>query len=148
MIRFSKEIQGTRDSDNYATPIKFYNKLNEEFKFDYDPCPFKSEFNGLETEWNGNIYINPPYSGIEPFIKKGIEELKNGNAKKCVYLIPVRSDTKYWNELIMEHAKEIRFVKGRLNFNESKSPAPFPCVLVILNDELKGECLATTYTQV
>ena len=147
MIRFSKEIQGTRDSDNYATPIKFYNKLNQEFKFDYDPCPFKSEFNGLETEWNGNIYINPPYSGIEPFIKKGIEELKKGNAKKCVYLIPIRSDTKYWHDLVMKYAKEIRFVKGRLNFNESKSPAPFPCVLVIFDHYLKNELLTSTYLQ-
>ena len=47
MIRFSKEIQGTRDSDNYATPIKFYKRLNEEFNFDYDRCHFKSEFDGL-----------------------------------------------------------------------------------------------------
>ena len=34
MIRFNKEIQGTRESDNYATPIKFYQKLNNEFNFD------------------------------------------------------------------------------------------------------------------
>ena len=147
MIRFSKEIQGTRDSDNYATPIKFYKRLNDEFKFDYDPCPFKSDFDGLETEWNGNIYINPPYSGIEPFIRKGIEELKKGNAKKCVYLIPVRSDTKYWHDLVMKYAKEIRFVKGRLNFNESKSPAPFPCVLVIFDNELCGKKTSLSYVQ-
>jgi site-specific DNA-methyltransferase (adenine-specific) len=147
MIRFSKDIQGTRNSDDYATPIKFYEKLNKEFEFDFDPCPFQSDFDGLTTDWNGNIYINPPYSSIEPFIKKGIEELKNGNANKCVYLIPVRSDTKYWNDLIMQYASEIRFVKGRLNFNESKSPAPFPCVLVVLNTDLIGECTTTTYLQ-
>lgn len=147
MIRFSKEIQGTRDSDNYATPKMFYKKINDEFNFDYDPCPYKSDFDGLKTDWNGNIYINPPYSGIEPFIKKGIEELKNNNAKKCVYLIPVRSDTKYWHDLIMKFANEIRFIKGRLNFNESKSPCPFPCVLVIFDNKLRGECLTKTFTK-
>ena len=131
MIRFIKEIQGTRDSDNYATPKKFYDRLNLEFNFNFDPCPLRSKFNGLLTEWNGNIFCNPPYSNIEPFIRKGLEEIRLFNAKEIVYLIPVRSDTKYWHDLIMKHADEIRFVKGRLNFNESKSPAPFPVCLVI-----------------
>ena len=75
MIRFIKEIQGTRDSDNYATPKKFYDRLNLEFNFNFDPCPLRSKFNGLLTEWNGNIFCNPPYSNIEPFIRKGLEDL-------------------------------------------------------------------------
>lgn len=131
MIRFNKEIQGTRNSDDYATPIKFYDKINKEFNFDYDPCPLKSDFDGLKTEWIGNIYINPPYSKIKPFIEKGISEINKGNAKFCVFLIPIRSDTAYWHDLIIPNAKEIRYIRGRLNFNESKTPAPFPCVLVI-----------------
>lgn len=145
-LRFIKEIQGTRDSDNYATPKLFYDKLNSEFNFDFDPCPFKSDFDGLVIDWIGNIYINPPYSNIEPFIKKGIYEIKKGNAKKCVYLIPVRSDTKYWHNLIMKYSDEIRFVKSRLNFNESKSPAPFPCVVVVF-DELNGNPKCYSYSQ-
>jgi site-specific DNA-methyltransferase (adenine-specific) len=145
MIRFNKEIQGTRSSDDYATPNKFYEKLNSEFKFDYDPCPFRSDFDGLTTDWRGCIYVNPPYSNIEPFIIKGLEELKNGNAEKCVFLIPIRSDTKYWHNLVMNYATEIRFIKGRLNFNESKSPAPFPCVLIIFDKTLNGKCDCSSY---
>lgn len=147
MLRFVKELQGTRDSDNYATPKKFFAKINSEFNFDFDPCPFKSSFDGLVLDWVGNIYVNPPYSNIEPFVRKGIEELKNGNAKICVYLIPVRSDTKYWHELIMNYAKEIRFVKGRLNFNDSKTPAPFPCVLVIFDNNLNGNNSCMSFVQ-
>lgn len=145
MIRFDKKIQGTRESDHYATPKKFYERLDKEFSFDYDPCPLRSEIDGLLTEWKGSIYINPPYSNIEPFISKGIEEIKKGNADKLVYLIPVRSDTKYWHNLIMPYACEIRFVKGRLNFNDTKSPAPFPCVLVIFDENLNGEKICKTY---
>ena len=132
-VRFNKNIQGTRDSDNYATPVSFYKKLDEEFKFTFDPTPFKHNFewDGLLVDWNGNIFCNPPYSNIEPFIKTAIQEIKNGTCTVAVFLIPIRSDTKYWHELIMKHSEEIRFVKGRLNFNESKSPAPFPCVVVI-----------------
>ena len=143
MIRFDKAIQGTRDSDNYATPKKFYAQINSVYHFDFDPCPYKHDFswNGLEVDWLGNIYCNPPYSNIEPFIKKGISEIKNGNAKKIVYLIPIRSDTKYWHDLIMNYATEIVFIRGRLNFNESKSPAPFPCVLVIFDGSREGKII-------
>lgn len=93
-----------------------------------------------------NIYINPPYSNIEPFIRKGLDEIKVGRANKCVYLIPIRSDTKYWHDLVLKYAYEIRFVKGRLNFNESKSPAPFPCVLVIFDKYLRGECVSSSFS--
>jgi len=147
MIRFNKKIQGTRDSDHYATPKRFYNQIDKEFNFDFDPCPLRSQVDGLLIDWNGNIYVNPPYSNIEPFIKKGISEIKKGNASKIVFLIPIRSDTKYWHNLIMPFASEIRFVKGRLNFNESKSPAPFPCVLVIF-DKLQGIENTSSYMQV
>jgi len=148
MIRFVKAIQGTRDSDNYATPKVFYKNLNKEFNFDFDPCPLRSKVDGLLLEWKGNVYINPPYSNIEPFIKKGIEEIQSGRAKKCVYLIPMRSDTKYWHEFIMKYASEIRFVKGRLNFNESKSPAPFPVALIIFDKVLgKDGVKVNTYSQ-
>ena len=147
MIRFNKEIQGTRESDHYATPSKFYQKLHSEFNFDYDPCPLRSTVDGLLTEWKGNVYINPPYSNIQPFLTKGIEEIRLGNAEICVYLIPVRSDTKYWHDIIMPYATEIRFVKGRLNFNDVKSPAPFPCVLVIFDKTLKGTGVCVSYLQ-
>ena len=107
----------------------------------------RSEIDGLETDWVGNIYINPPYSNIAPFIEKGIKELEKGNAKNLVYLIPIRSDTKYWHNLIMPFASEIRFVKARLNFNEMKSPAPFPCVLVVFNTYVKDNITVAGFLQ-
>ena len=144
-LRFIKEIQGTRNSDDYATPKHFYEKINREFNFSYDPCPFQSDFDGLQTDWVGNIYVNPPYSNIEPFIIKGLQELKK-SANVVVYLIPVRSDTKYWHNLIMKYANEIRFVKGRLNFNDAKSPSPFPVCLIIFNKE-NGNIACTSYNK-
>ena len=148
MIRFIKSIKGTRDSDNYATPRVFYDKLNEEFAFNFDPCPLRSETDGLLLDWKGNIYVNPPYSNIEPFIKKGIQEIQKGNATNVVYLIPPRSDTKYWHESVMPFASEIRFVKGRLNFNESKSPAPFPVVLIVFDTKLgRDGLISKSYLQ-
>ena len=45
-------------------------------------------------------------------------------------LIPARTDTKAFHEYIYGKA-EIRFVRGRLRFGNSKMNAPFPSMIVI-----------------
>jgi len=132
----NKELMFSHKSDDWSTPTGFYNKLDEEFHFDFDPCPIRSEVDGLDIEWNGNIFVNPPYSNIKSFIIKGIEELKKGNAKVVVFLVPARTDTKWFHEFIYNKNKkdvEIRFLKGRLKFGQSKNSAPFPSMLIIMN---------------
>lgn len=108
-------------SDNWATPKDFYNKLDQEFKFDFDPCPLNlgeiaSENDGLLIEWGKRNYINPPYSRSlkEKFVIKAIEESKKG--KLCVMLLPVSTSTKLFHEHILPNQKEIRFIKGRIKF--------------------------------
>ena len=66
--------------DDWKTPKDFYDKLNEEFHFDFDPCPCMHDmsWNGLEVEWGVVNFVNPPYS-LElktAFVKKAIEESK------------------------------------------------------------------------
>jgi phage N-6-adenine-methyltransferase len=103
-------------SDNWETPKEFYDKLNAEFKFDFDPCPLHSDFDGLTIEWGKSNYINPPYSRQlkEAFVIKAIEESKKG--KICVMLLPVSTSTRLFHEAIQPNANEIRFVKGRIKF--------------------------------
>ena len=48
-----------------------------------------------------------------------------------VMLIPARTDTKYFHEFIYHKAKEIRFIKGRLKFGDSKNSAPFPIMIIV-----------------
>ena len=110
-----------KHSDNWATPEEFYNKLNNEFNFDFDPCPLcyeeiTPEKDGLLVDWGGSNYVNPPYSRKlkESFVIKAIEESKKG--KLCVMLLPVSTSTKLFHEHIQPNAKEIRFVKGRIKF--------------------------------
>lgn len=102
--------------DDWATPKDFYEKLNNEFNFDFDPCPLHSTFNGLDIEWGKVNFINPPYSRKlkELFILKALEESKKG--KKCVLLLPVSTSTKIFHEVIQPNAKEIRFIRGRIKF--------------------------------
>lgn len=101
--------------DDWKTPKDFYDKLNKEFNFNFDPCPLHSNFDGLIIDWKERNFINPPYSRKlkESFILKAFEESKKG--KLCVMLLPVSTSTKIFHEIILPNA-EIRFIKGRISF--------------------------------
>ncbi len=109
-----------KHSDNWKTPPEFYNKLNDEFNFDFDPCPYSETepiFNGLEVEWGSRNFVNPPYSRKlkEAFVKKGIEESRKG--KLCVFLLPVSTSTVLFQEFILPEKPEIRFIQSRIAFH-------------------------------
>lgn len=146
MLRFNRVIQGTRESDHYSTPKDFYQRLDQEFGFTFDPCPLRCEtFNGLEVGWHGTVYVNPPYSHIEAWLEKGIAEIKKGNAKKVVYLIPLRTDSWYWHNKILAFSQEVRLVRGRLRFGDKKDLAPFGVALVVFDENLKGNPKLLSY---
>lgn len=47
-----------KHSDNWQTPTAFYERLNKEFNFDFDPCPINTgeitdEIDGLKINWGG-----------------------------------------------------------------------------------------------
>lgn len=117
--------------DNWSTPKQVYESLNREFNFNFDPCPLGGT-DGLTADWDSPAFVNPPYSDIANWCKRCYEEHSRG--KTIVMLIPSRTDTRYWHEYIMK-ATEIRFIKGRLKFGDSKNSAPFPsCIVVFKGD--------------
>ena len=75
------------------------------------------------------VFCNPPYSNIAEWVKKCYEESKK-DGTLVVMLIPARTDTKYFHDYIL-HRAEVRFIKGRLKFGDSKNSAPFPSMIVI-----------------
>lgn len=101
--------------DDWATPRDFYEKLDAEFHFNYDPCPLYGT-GGLEGDWGTRNYVNPPFSRKlkEAFVKKAIEQSKKG--RLCVMLLPVSTSTALFHDWIKPNAKEIRFVRGRIRF--------------------------------
>ena len=114
---------------DWRTPKALYQGLEAEFNFDHDPCPIKPKINGLQSEWGNVNFVNPPYGKeITNWIQKGYQE--NLKGKTVVFLIPSRTDTRWWHDYIMR-AHEIRFIRGRLKFDDQKNPAPFPSVIAI-----------------
>lgn len=75
------------------------------------------------------VFCNPPYSNIAAWVEKSFRETRNDKTL-VVLLIPSRTDTRYFHDFIYQRA-EIRFIKGRLKFGESKNSAPFPSMIVI-----------------
>lgn len=115
-------------SEHWATPVDVYAALNAEFGFTMDACPLHEdrEILGLLASWEGqHVYCNPPYG---PQIRKWLE--KASEADVAVYLVPARTDTRWWHDLAMK-ADEIRFLKGRLRFGYSTNNAPFPSVVLV-----------------
>ena len=127
-------------TDLWETPQDFFDKLNEEFCFQTDVCAlpenakcpkfYTPEDDGLSKNWGGTCWCNPPYGRkIGEWIKKASEAKAT-----VVMLLPARTDTKWFHEYIYGKA-EIRFIKGRLKFGNSKNAAPFPSMVVIFRGD-------------
>lgn len=127
----------------WITPPKLYQALDEEFAFDFDPCPFprKDNYNSLELPWGRMNYCNPPFRktdgnihGPTAFVRKAIEEQQKGNS--TVLLLPVQS---YVN-LLLEAGAELRSA-GRTKFLEVETgeplPSPSPTFLAILKGHMR-----------
>jgi len=117
------------------TPEGFYNQLNAEFHFDFDPCPLRALVNGLDIAWGKRCYINPPYGKkIKFWLEKALSEIEIKNTELAVFLLPSSTDTKWFHEIALPRASEIRFIKGRLKFGEHNDPAPFANLILIFRD--------------
>lgn len=135
--------RGKKTSVEWLTPPELVKKLGE---FDLDPCtpilpPFvhaKTNFNindnGLQKEWFGRVYMNPPYGkGMELWIEK----LKNHN--NGIALIFARTETKCFFNHIWDDADAVLFVKGRIKFynidGEQKGTPGAPSVFIAYGKE-------------
>lgn len=135
------------ESEEWATPKKLFDELNEEFFFTLDPCATKENAkceryytkadDGLSKSWrNERVFCNPPYGRtISKWVEKAAREVMNGAF--VVLLIPARTDTAYFHDHIYKK-HEIRFLRGRLHFNDSKNSAPFPSMVVVMRNKEEG----------
>lgn len=59
------DTSNRKDQNHYwLMPTDLLDKLNDEFSFNFDPCPFPRPdgFDGLETDWGKSNWVNPPFT--------------------------------------------------------------------------------------
>ena len=132
-------------TDSWGTPPSVYDPLHAEFNFDkFDPCPLSSkpEFDGLKCDWADATFVNPPYSQLKSTKKHGIGWIEKGHleaqkGKTVVFLIPSRTDTTWFHDIILKNDYEVRFMRGRIKFIDkttgiAKGTAPFATMIIVM----------------
>lgn len=125
-------------TDVWATPQWLFDALDREFGFTLDPCSdgtnakcarfYTPTENGLLRDWKTDtVFMNPPYSETEDWMRKAYGAAQEGATVVC--LVPARTDTVWWHEYAMKG--EIRFIRGRLKFGDAENSAPFPSCIVV-----------------
>lgn len=111
-------------SDDYWTPKWIFDALNLTFDLDvacppqgsvHTPCCayFTQQDDGLQQEWHGLVFMNPPYSKPAPWVDKFIEH-SNGIA-----LLPTSKGkwfNKIWNtaDAILALPHDLKFDQGAI----------------------------------
>ena len=106
---------GSKKTDHWQTPKELYEELDNEFNFNFDPCPLNATVDALAINWKERCFVNPPYSKVKEFLIKAWEEIEKGNTDVAVFLTFSNTDTKWFHDHIYDKA-ELRFIKGRLKF--------------------------------
>lgn len=122
--------------------------LQDEFQFDFDPCPFPRPdgFDGLEVDWGKSNWVNPPFTrmakipgkrkiGPMAWARKALAESEKGNTSVLIFPIyQVRVIS-----FLEDHKAEVRYV-GKIRWlavedgtpNPAESSSIQPCVILVV----------------
>jgi hypothetical protein len=152
----SKEFHlNCKSTDTWITPKWIIDSIGLS---DLDPCGFNDGSivrtarecfcienldDGLEIDWFGTIFCNPPYSNVNAWVKKGIEYYEE-TGLDVIFLLSVRTGTKWWVQL--RKAYGINFIEKCVRFLDKygvdHGQSPYPSCLVAMSehayDRIKG----------
>ena len=107
MANFTNKRADYKPADDYYTPRWVFEALNTTFDVDVcAPCegvpwlPSKHHWcilnDGLQQNWYGRVWMNPPYSNPTPWIDKFME---HGNGIALIQTSKSNAFIKMWNEM-------------------------------------------------
>lgn len=128
------ELQGkihiADDSYEWYTPAKYVEAARAVMgSIDLDPAScetanqtikaktfYTKKDNGLDLEWFGNVFLNPPYNmpWIERFVSKVVKEYKSGRVNQAIVLTNNATDTAWFHSLLK--CGPVCFTLGRIHF--------------------------------
>lgn len=97
----------------WLTPPDLYARLDAEFSFTFDPCPYPlpDGFDGLTCDWGASNYVNPPFGSIvhqgkkkgpTAWVRKALAEHAEG--KRVVLVYPIDK----WILMLLEAGAKVR----------------------------------------
>ncbi len=148
------------ERDNWETPKKLWNKLDNQYKFNFDCCA--SENNSKCEEWSEEFdilpkvlfdfkyicWMNPPFSLAREMFEHFFKVVSKGVAiYRCDNL-----ETSLWQEVILANADWVFIPKGRISYEGKEGKGSrFPSALIgkgiPIPKELKGFTLKVQKTK-
>lgn len=128
---FGNTHGGEEGSEDWYTPLEIINALG---RFDLDPCigvdrpwntaekHYTPNEDGLKQEWEGRVWLNPPYGTKSWVWMRKLAEHGNG-----IGLTFARTETQWFHSEVWEKANALFFFKGRLRFHKSDGNAGDSC---------------------
>lgn len=140
-------VHQTSKTPEWYTPDTIINQVIKLYStIDLDPCTnsktnpnvkadayFDISDDGLNQNWFGSVYVNPPYGReVGKWVDKCIEEYTNKRVDEIILLVPARVDTKWFAKIANYYWCS---VSGRLKFKSptgNSDPAPFPSAIIYM----------------
>lgn len=156
----TRKVVFSHKRGNWPTPGLLFSRLDDEFHFTLDACGshdnakvtsffeepfFEHSIGAIDSTWVGTVWCNPPYGpGLPLWVAKAEWSARTVVGVTVVLLLPARTDTKWWHDIVMK-AAEIRFIRGRIRFHGAKAGAPFPSVVVVFRHGHRGQPIVSSY---
>jgi len=115
------------DKDTWQTPAWLHESINDICSIDLDPCAaldtdigktnwsIERGEDGLEREWFGTVFVNPPFSEKREWVEKVITE--QTNTELILLVTPDSTDVQsWWHDGIVPHASYVWFSDGRISY--------------------------------
>lgn len=147
--------RGATNRDDLGTDPALFDRLNARFGFTLDVCATAANAkcadyfslergqDGLEKDWSGRVWCNPPYSQLAKWTAKAWHEERLMHVDLIVMLVPAnRTEQVWWHDYIESYrggpSLDVEFLQGRQRFvmpgKENIGPnerPPFGCCLLI-----------------
>ena len=124
-------IQNNSGNQEWYTPAQYIESVRSVMGgIDLDPASndlaqkvvkareyYTLEKSGLNHEWHGRIFLNPPYGRkiVDEFVDKLSLEVEKGNVQEFVVLVNNATETK-WAQKLLRVSNLVCFPSGRIKF--------------------------------
>lgn len=122
IIEAAREAMGSIDTDPASCEIANATVKARQY--------FDIKADGLKQTWQGNVWMNPPYSAplIGQFCEAVVSKYNDGEIAQAIVVCNNCTDTR-WAHLLMSNATAVVFTLGRVKFfneqmNEAKKNGP------------------------